>query len=264
MKKKNNLIQDMNIKGYTDAENSPLDIDISKINGMVKAKLRSDSSYSERKLNIMKQKKKYAFIAAAAALVIGITAFASNGIITSWESHSSSKPEYTSLPTQEQCIKDVGYSPILIATFSNGYSFYEGSVVENSLRDDGNNAVEEFKSIDFRYKKDGGSVYMHTNKQDSVSEHEGEVAENYNGTDIYYYSYVNKCVPPDYKMTEEDKKAEANGELVFSYGASEISVNTVHSVSWTSGDINYMLLQTNATLSGDELVQMAKEVIDSN
>ena len=105
MKKKNNLIQDMNIKGYTDAESSPLDIDISKINDMVKAKLRSDSSYSERKLNIMKQKKKYAFIAAAAALVLGITAFASNGIITSWVSHSSSKPEYTSLPLKSSASK---------------------------------------------------------------------------------------------------------------------------------------------------------------
>ena len=60
----------------------------------------------------------------------------------------------------------------------------------------------------------------------------GEVVANVDGVDVYYHSYTNKLVPPDYKMTDEDKKAEENGELVFSYGSSEVEIKEVQSVSW--------------------------------
>ena len=45
-------------------------------------------------------------------------------------------------------------------------------------------------------------------KFDSKTDLEGDIIKTENNTDIYYYSYTNKLVPPDYKLTDEDKKAE--------------------------------------------------------
>ena len=90
---------------------------------------------------------------------------------------------------------------------------------------------------------------------------EGEVIATVSGTDIYYFSYTNKIVPPDYKMTDEDKKAEENGELVFSYGSSKVEICEVQSVTWRINGIQYQLLQIDGKLSGKELVDMAAEVI---
>ena len=79
--------------------------------------------------------------------------------------------------------------------------------------------------------------------------------------DVYYYSYTTKLVPSDYKITDEDKKAEENGELVFSYGSSEVEIKEVQSVSWKKDGMYYQLLQIDGNLTADELTEMASEVI---
>ncbi len=62
-------------------------------------------------------------------------------------------------------------------------------------------------------------------------------------------------------MTDDDKKAEENGELVFSYGSSKVEISEVQSVSWRNNGIQYQLLQIDGKLSAKELVDMAAEVI---
>ncbi len=62
-------------------------------------------------------------------------------------------------------------------------------------------------------------------------------------------------------MTDEDKKAEDSGELVFSYGSSEVEIIEVQSVSWTTDDMHYELMQIDGKLSTDELADMAAEII---
>lgn len=66
-----------------------------------------------------------------------------------------------------------------------------------------------------------------------------ELVENYNGVGLYYYSYMNKIVSDDYKMTEQDKQDEK------------------------SGNVYYSFLTTDYDLTKDDLVQMAKKIIDS-
>ncbi len=102
----------------------------------------------------MKSKKKIALIAVAATLVMGITVFAASGIISQWFSSSSSVPDYKTLPTPEEVVKDIGYEAVTIDEFANGYKFDNGSVVDNVLTDDNGKAVEKFKSVTFRYLKD--------------------------------------------------------------------------------------------------------------
>lgn len=258
--KKRNLFEELNIKGQDEYGNGALDIDIQNVKQRVHS--AADSACTERKPMIMKSKKKYLAIAAAAVLTLGITAFAANGIIANWFSSSSSEPEYTSLPTAQQVTKDIGYTPVLIDTFENGYAFKNGSVVNNNLTDEDGKSVEKFKSVSFDYEKNGDTVIFAQDKFSPETEPMGDVIGTVNGTAVYYYSYVNKSVPADYKLTEADKKTEADGELVFSYGSPEVKIQTVQSVTWLKGGMQYQMLQIDGKLTAGELFEMAKEALN--
>lgn len=210
---------------------------------------------------IMISKKKIAVIAAAAALVLGATAFAANGVISSWHGSSSARPDYLSLPSAQECVKDAGFAPVLLERFSNGYTFENGNIVNNALKDEDGNSVEKFKSFSFRYTNGGDEVLFSQEKYHSEMEQSGSPVSSENGIDIYYNSYRNKVVPADYEKTEEDKKAEESGALVFSYGSDEIELHDVQGVSWKDGEMHYGLTQIDGTLSPEELSSMAKEIM---
>lgn len=211
----------------------------------------------------MKSKKKITAIAFAAVLMLGITAIATGGIVKMRWGSSSSNPDYTTLPTHKQVVNDIGYDVILIDNFENGYEFENGSIVKNDFSDENGSSLEKFKSVDFRYKKDGDRVYFSQEKYVSETEKEGEVIATENGCDIYYYSYKNKLVPPDYKLTSEDKKAKENGELIFSYGSDKVEINEVQGVSWEKDGIHYLIMQIDGKLSKDELKNMATEILEN-
>lgn len=260
MNKKNNLFEELNINKKGQPFCAALDIDIQAVKQKVSAKL--DSAYTERKSYTMKSKKKISLIAIAATLVLGITVFAASGIVSTWFSSSSSTPDYKSLPTAEQVAGDIGYEPVLIESFENGYTFKDGNIVKNNLKDENGKLIEKFKSVSFDYEKDGDTVIFAQDKFNSETEPAGDVAKNVNGTDIYFYSYTNKTVPADYKLTDDDKKAEENGEIIFSYGSSEVKIQNVQSVTWTKDGMLYQLLQIDGKLSADELANMAEEILN--
>lgn len=260
MNRKNDLFEELNIDKEQNDFCSPLDIDIRAVKQNVNAKL--DSAYTERKSYTMKSKKKISLIVIAATLALGLTVFAASGIVSTWFSSSSSTPDYKSLPTAEQVTKDIGYEPVLIDTFENGYAFKDGNIVKNNLKDENGNSVEKFKSVSFDYKKDGDTVIFAQDKVKSKIDISGDVVKNVKGTDIYYYDYTNKLVPPDYKLTDDDKKAKENGELIFSYGSSKVEIKEVQSVTWVKDEMQYQLLQIDGKLTSDELVKMAEEILN--
>ena len=277
MSGKRNLFEELNIEKKEQDLSGPLDVDVQTIRRNVSEKLDAESSeypacpiQNERKsvtmkLNAIKSntrsKKKISVIAAVAVLALGTTVFAASGIISKWYSSSSSDPEYKSLPTAQQVKKDIGYDAVLIGEFENGYAFKDGSIVNNNLADEDGNSVEKFKSVSFDYEKNGDTVIFSQDKFNSKIDMDGNVIKTVDGTDIYYYSYTNKIVPADYKMTDEDKKAEADGELVFSSGSSDVQISEVQSVTWVKDNIQYQLMQMDGALSRDELAEMAEEVI---
>ena len=259
MNKKNDLFEELNINKKGQPFCAALDIDIQAVKQKVSTKL--DSAYSEREIKVMKSKKKISLIAIASVLVLGISGFAASRAVSSWFSSSSSVPDYKSLPTAERVTKDIGYEPVLIDTFENGYTFKNGSVVDNNLVDENGKSVEKFKSVSFDYEKDGDTVIFAQDKFNSETEPAGDVAKNINGTDVYFYSYTNKTVPADYKLTDDDKKAEENGEIIFSYGSSEVKIQNVQCVTWFKDGVQYQLFQIDGKLSADGLVNMAEEIL---
>lgn len=210
----------------------------------------------------MKSKKKILIAAVAATLVLGATAIGSGGIVSGWRGTSSSRPDFVSLPTAEECVRKTGYAPTLTETFGNGYRFKGGNVKSNEMFDENGERVEKYESLAFEYEKDGDRVVLSTEKFNTQNSVEGEIIATVDGTDISYYAYTNKVVPANYVMSEADKKAKETGELIFSYGSDEVEICRVQSVNWVKDDVSYQLLQIDGRLSENDLAEMAGELIN--
>ena len=153
----------------------------------------------------------------------------------------------------------------MIDTFENGYCFKDGNIVKNSFKDDNANVIEKFKSVSFDYQKNGDVVSFEQQKFNSKLTPAGDIIATINGTNMYYVHYINKVVSDDYELTEQDKKDQASGKVVFSYddSVSQIEVSQVQSVNWNKDGIQYDLLQIDGQLSAGELADMAREVINN-
>ena len=252
--RRKNLLKELGIQKQADTSCNALDIDTENIRQRVYAKL--DFADTERKQTTMRSKKKILPLLIAATLTIGATAVAATGKISMWTGSSASRADYTSLPTVEQVTKDIGYRPVLIDAFENGYCF---------KKDDNANVIEKFKSVSFDYQKNGDVVSFEQQKFNSKLTPAGDIIATINGTNLYYVHYINKVVSDDYELTEQDKKDQASGKVVFSYddSASQIEVSQVQSVNWNKDGIQYDLLQIDGKLSAGELADMAREVINS-
>ena len=261
--RRKNLLKELGIQKQADTSCNALDIDTENIRQRVYAKL--DFADTERKQTTMRSKKKILPLLIAATLTIGATAVAATGKISMWTGSSASRADYTSLPTAEQVTKDIGYRPVLIDTFENGYCFKDGNIIKNSFKDDNANVIEKFKSVSFDYQKNGDVVSFEQQKFNSKLIPSGDIIATVNGINLYYVHYINKVVSDDYELTEQDKKDQASGKLVFSYddSASQIEVSQVQSVNWNKDGIQYDLLQIDGKLSAGELADMAREVINN-
>lgn len=236
-------------------------VDKSKIKSRVLKDI--SSTLCERKVSYMKSKKKFIVLAAAAIMLLSVTVYAASGIISTWYSSSSPADELVSLPTAEECEKEMGYAPLLVDSFSNGYDFEGASFNNNALADENGKVVEKFKSLTCHYTKGNETVYLSVDKFDSTVEKPGKIHTAIDGIDIYAHSFNNKIVPPDYEKTEEDKALETAGKVYFNCdGIDHTEDHFVNSVSWEKDGILYNLMQSNGTLSVDDLVSMAEELIN--
>ena len=211
--------------------------------------------------NWRSSKRLIAIIAIAAAFLIGTTAFAIGVFASGW--FAGKVAEFQSSSTQ-QFIREEGYKPIHIQSFSNGYIYSRGHVLENQINDAELGVVDTFKSTTFEYEKDGDLLYFTQEKSGFPVNQFGTLFENYDGIELWYYSYINKFVPDGYEMTDAEKEAEASGNLIITYGPEEISSVRVSSLSWCVDGINYNLMQTDGKLPAEELCRMAREIILAN
>ncbi len=216
------------------------------------------------KMALMKKKsiKRSIIFVTAIVMALGLTAFAS-GKLASVVSSSSSIPDYKKMPTQEEVTKEFGFSPKLVENFENGYAFSGGSIVKGNMVDNDGNSMGEFKSLDIEYVKSGDTISLSMEQVvDSEWYTQAGTPTDYNGVALYYGSYENKSVPGDYELTEQDKKDEASGKYVFSYGSDEIEIVKVQSVTWQQDGIGYCLLGMDTNLNQAELTKMAQKIVD--
>lgn len=217
----------------------------------------------EREEKMKRLSIKKCIIIAAAVMVVGTAAIASSGTVRYITGSSLSRPDYTEVPAASELMKKIGASPKVLEQFSNGYVFESGHDVKNKLMDEEMGQISKYNSFGGAYKKDNDKILFSADAESEA--HTGEelppVAQTYNGVDIRYHSYTGKYVPADYELTEQDKIDEENG-VVFSYGTDEIEIYDIQGVGWEQDGIYYNITAMNSPLGEEELIAMAKEVID--
>ena len=225
------------------------------------------NSLPEKKENVAMYKKlkiKRGIIAAAAAmLLLGSAVFASNkaGQIFGW---SSSKPDYTSIPSVTECEKQIDARPNIIKEFTNGYTFCDGNVIHDRDESEDGDKNTAFNSVCLRFENNGKSADIYMRKSGIIpEEYNTKPSYSYDGTELYFSEQGMKFVPSDYKLTGQDLSDEASGKYVFSYGTDEIEVHHYKNIVWDYNGVQYNIMCRDNDISGQELYNMAVEIINA-
>jgi hypothetical protein len=233
----------------------------------IKRNISEMESEEEMKFNLFGFKKRKLSIALLTGCIVLVFSTAVIGATmgTSWYGHSGQR--YKTFPSEQKVVKDVGFAPKYTQELPGGFVFYDGHTGESSLEDDAGNLVTQTKNVSFSYKRGAEEERLTLTATQIKEAYRDDSAislvDSYNGISLYYYDQDYKFVPTSYELTEEDIKAQEAGELLISEGASEIECKNIQGLSWYEEGIEYMLMGSDFHFTAEELVEMAKAIIDA-
>ncbi|HHX61356.1 MAG TPA: hypothetical protein GX707_11700 [Epulopiscium sp.] len=216
----------------------------------------------KNKVTSFKKGRRLAVIAASFVLLGSLTVL---GVTMgkSWVGHSNHK--YKTFPSQETILKDVGFIPKYPESLPGGFEYDNGGTGESTLSDDAGNILTQTKDITLGYKraneKASLSLTITQIGEAFLDNKESQLVGNLDEINLYYYNQDYKFVPPNYALTEEDKKAKEKGELEISYGAREVSINNVQGLSWYEDGLQYMIMGSDYNFTVEEMIEMATVII---
>lgn len=187
------------------------------------------------------------------------------GKVSGISSHSSRNDDIKHYPSLSELEDVIDYEPKYVEKLGN-YEFDFASPGHSQEYDESDTVVHEYDDISFWYKTDKGILNLSTHPDFSPAQHDlnNEKEIEHNGVKLYYSSIKYKFVPPDYTLTEEDKKLMEAKELEVSYGSQEVEYRNNQSVVWSENGIKYCIMDMDVEISEEELINMAKQVVDSN
>lgn len=214
--------------------------------------------------------KKIVIGVAAATLMVGTVCMAGSGLKT-YVSGGSSAPEYTKFEDMVKAEAEVGYQVDAIAEFRNGFSFDSINVNSTAIINEAGQREEELKEINIRYQKDDRQIGYHARKifdsEDAASLiREGKIPDKtllVGDVEVVYNQYTYKFVPVGYELTEEDKENEKRDDYFISEGSEEVEIKQYASVQWVKDEVIYSIAAFDLSMSGEEMLNMAKEVIEN-
>ncbi|MBD5549799.1 MAG: hypothetical protein HDQ96_01290 [Lachnospiraceae bacterium] len=207
--------------------------------------------------------KKFVVGVAAACLLLsgGVFAGKTAGYITAGTMGTFSYDEL------DKAEAKLGFSPDVVENFSNGYSFAEMAVEKTSATDKNGKEIYSFPELYVGYVKgDSKDISLFADQKPE----KGEQAKTPDLTDqcgdiaLRYDVYTYKFVPVGYELTEEDKANLERDDYEISEGADSVTFSQVTNVTWEKDGTYYVLLGMDTALSGEEMIGMAKEIINAN
>ncbi|MEG1584366.1 MAG: hypothetical protein RR361_04885 [Anaerovorax sp.] len=169
---------------------------------------------------------------------------------------------FDNYPSEKQMAKTAGFLPKYIEEFRNGYVFADAGIGSFDGLDADGKSVETIKNTSFGYEKAGKKAFLNVDESVSAGTHNDgkqvQISANIMGN---YMEYMNKIMPADYVMTEQDLADEANGTYVFSFSDGKAAIQHVQCVSWIDSGMQYSISCYDDGLTKDDLVEMAREII---
>lgn len=207
---------------------------------------------------------KKTIVTLAAICVLGsITAFAVEKI-TGITSHTNRNDAVYTYEQALELQKNYGPAISFPEKFSNGYTFSSAVPEYYETTDNNGNKVGSGSNLSVIYAKDDKESVTFSAEVD-LGESEAPTDETVmdNGTTLRLYKTINKFVPVNYELTEEDKKAQEAGHFNLAYGSDKVEIQTSYMVEWDIDGQGYSLFKFGDDLSSDELFAMAEEIINN-
>ncbi len=208
--------------------------------------------------------KKAAVLVAGLSLLTTGVCFASGkftGYITVADSRNSEvNGDFNAVEDAEQ---EAGINVAALESFNNGYTFEGVNVITTAACNEGEQ-MYDFNQIILEYAN-GDLPMISVFAEDAVyletEEREHQLIRECDGIEIMYNQDTYKFVPEDYTLTDEDIALEAGGNYYISYGSDEVVIKQHSSVTWVKDGVFYNMLGFDLTLSAEELMDMAEEMI---
>lgn len=147
---------------------------------------------------------------------------------------------------------ELGEAPKYVESFGSGFRFSLAGLGEKHLALRYNNPETGEELTLYIQKEPEGSQLPPT----TFVRQAGDVL-------LTYYEVVYKYVPTNYEPTEADEAAVAEGRMQLAVGTEEVEENVCASVIWQEGSLYYELTGLDLSLSGEEMLDMAAEVVQS-
>lgn len=215
----------------------------------IKRKIRQ-----RKEKDTMKYGMKRMIAIAAALCLITVSCYAAVEMATI-ESHSMM--EITKFENLAEAEQEAGLDIKCVEAFSNGFKFEGGGVIVSQAQDENGNPVGgETKGVGVHYTNDAGKNVMLSVEPRSFYEDHGQAVP------VGYTSDTYKFVPPDYELTDEDRRLMEGGDFFVSYGSEAVELTEMEDYRWEDDGLVYSLLASGCGLGEAALVAMAQEVMN--
>lgn len=163
------------------------------------------------------------------------------------------------------------YTPKTVESFKNGFTFTDAALVKNQAHDEQLNGIGKvYTEISLFYTDpqtaERLSLYVNDIPAEIQNNDNDISAKNVktvtvDGVTLRYAEYKYKMVTADYELTEEDRAALASGELEISSGSTAYEERYLKSVYWRQDGLAYSILGWDLSLSDEDMLNMAQEVM---
>lgn len=235
-----------------------------KMKQQIDVRIAEESLKEERSMKHFNIKKVIVGVVAA-CLLVGTISVAASGL-KNYVSHGSSIPDYRNFKELSKAEEEVGYTVDAIEDFSNGFTFKGIHISNTSMVNEANQEEEIGKELSIQYKKEK-ELIMYTAYRSLAGEYGNAAAEiadkilQCDDVTVAYMQITNKLVPPSYELTEEDKANMESGKYNIAFGSDEVKIQQSSFVYWVKDGITYELIGFELSLSADEMLHMAEEII---
>ena len=236
-----------------------------RIRAALARELASGEEKSEMKKTV--RSLRLALIAAIIAVLLAGAAYASGLAAFTASRYMHGQGEYLSFADLPKVVKQAGYPITAPEEFSNGLRFEKMNVGGEAVYDESNNVLKEYYGVMIRYTGDNGkeitlNLSPVLNIPGTHAKRTPSRTQDVDGVTVALNFDHYKFVPEDYEKSAADLVNEKTGHYFISFGADAVQEAEYAFADFVLDGTEYVLMDARASaVSGDELLQMAAEII---
>lgn len=220
-----------------------------------------------RKVTLMKWNiKKVAAAALGVCLLTGGVCYAAEQMVMYYTSSSAPSDYQTDFSAVDSLAKEAGLNVNAVESFANGYTFEEIGINKTQAIGEEDQKLYDFSELDIRYGREGAPS-INIFAEDAA--YSGGIDEaivydavrECDGIELRCYTVTNKFVPSDDDLTDEDRANMDNPNYNYACGSSEVEIKQSMNVIWVKDGVFYHMMGFDLTLSAEEMLDMAEEMI---